>query len=131
MKRLNPTETPVRRRLTRAALLCAALATGTAAHAADADADNTKRNQGSENSLTPLDQKNNQADIDTAAAIRSAIVGNDALSVNAKNIKIIANYGVVTLRGPVESNAEKAQVESIVQSIAGVTRIDNQLTVKK
>lgn len=98
--------------------------------AADPDAENTKRNQGSENALTPIDQSNNQADIDTAASIRSAINGNDRFSTNAKNIKIIVTQRTVTLRGPVENADERARIEAIAKSNAGARQLDNQLTIK-
>jgi len=37
---------------------------------------------------------------------------------------------VVTLRGPVKTDAEKATVEKLAQSAAGGAKIDNQLEVK-
>ena len=116
-------------RFLRLCAFCVCLS-GINAHAADRDADNTKRNQGDENALTPLDQPNNQTDVKTAAALRSAIVARDDLSANAKNIKIIVAQGVATLRGPVASTAEKANIEAVAKGISGITRVDNQLTTK-
>ncbi len=49
------------------------------------------------------------------------------LSVNASNVKIITNDGVVTLRGPVSSAAEKASVVRIVGGIDGVKRVEDHL----
>lgn len=95
-------------------------------------ADNTARNARDRNNATtvPTDQPNNQADIDVAAAVRSAIVGDSTLSMAAHNIKLVAANGAVVLRGPVETKAEKAKISEIVQQVTGVTSVDNQLEVK-
>ena len=41
--------------------------------------------------------------------------------MSAQNIKLLAAGGVVTLRGLVNSVAEKASVEAVVQGVAGVS----------
>ena len=101
-------------------------------HAAPPAPDNTKNNERDRNDAnkTPLDQANNSADIDITAKIRSAIVDDSAMSTNARNIKIITQNGEVTLRGVVDSQAEKDSIESKARGVAGVTRIDNQLEIK-
>jgi hyperosmotically inducible protein len=100
--------------------------------AANAGMENTERNtRDRENAtLTPEDQKESSADVDITAAIRAAIVKDETLSLNAHNAKIITRNGVVTLRGPVESEAEKSKLQLIAQSVKGVQQIDNQLEVK-
>lgn len=100
--------------------------------AVNAAADNTAVNarDRSSQALTPMDQPNNKVDIKLAADVRSAIVKDDALSTTAHNLKLVAANGVVTLRGPVADAQEKARVESLVQAVPGVTRVDNQLDVK-
>lgn len=94
-------------------------------------ADNTERNERDRdsNALTPMDQGESEADRKITQAIRQNVVGQDGLSMNAKNVKIITNEGVVTLRGPVESAAEKATIARLAQGVTGVNRIDNQLEV--
>ena len=52
-----------------------------------------------------------------------------SLSTNAHNVKIITTGGVVTLRGPVKSAAEKDTIGAKAQQTAGVTRVDNQLEI--
>lgn len=78
---------------------------------------------------TPIDQNENQSDIDITARIREQVVDTD-LSVNAQNVKIITQGGKVTLRGPVNSDGEKKKVEEIALAIAGTGKVDNQLEVK-
>jgi hyperosmotically inducible protein len=97
-----------------------------------ADADNTARNirDRFDRTVTPLDQGNSQADLDTTAQIRKEIVANKNLSVNARNVKVITNNGRVTLRGPVNSNEEKRIIAEIAARIAGPDNVDNQLEVK-
>ena len=95
-------------------------------------ADNTARNKrdSGDSTTVPTDQPNDQASIDLAAAVRSAIVDDDSLSMSAHNIKLVAANGAVVLRGPVESMSEKSKIAAIVKSVAGVTSIDNQLEIK-
>lgn len=95
-------------------------------------ADNTKQNERDRGkSITPLDQGNNQADIDTTANIRKALMASDGLSMDAKNVKVVTNQGVVTLRGPVKNDAERATVEQIAKNYAGANRVDNQVEVAR
>lgn len=93
-------------------------------------ADNTKLNERDRGkSITPIDQGNSQADIDTTANIRKALLASDGLSMDAKNVKVITNQGLITLRGPVKNNAERAIVQQIVKNYAGANRVDDQLEV--
>jgi len=80
--------------------------------------------------VTPFDQPNDKTDIRLAAAVRRKIVKDKALSTSAHNIKLVAANGVVTLRGPVKNDDEKATVETLVKGVSGVTQVNNQLDVK-
>jgi hyperosmotically inducible periplasmic protein len=95
-------------------------------------ADNTRKNQRdrSGETRTSGDQSNSSEDVQITAAIRSAVVKEDSLSSTAKNVKIITADGVITLRGPVQSEAEKTKIAELAQSAAGNAKIDNQLEVK-
>src|SRR5664279_3718442 len=83
--------------------------------AADSALENTEINVRDKDNttLTPEDQKETEGDIKITAAIRQAVVKNESLSVNAHNIKIITRNGVVTLRGPVASEAESKTLQKI------------------
>lgn len=98
---------------------------------ANVPADNSKKNERDQNlpTLTPGDQGENDVDRGITQRIRQEVVKADGLSMNGKNVKIITQGSVVTLRGPVKSEQERAQIVSIAQSIAGVTRVDNQLEI--
>jgi sporulation protein YlmC with PRC-barrel domain len=95
-------------------------------------ADNTATNARDRNgqTLTPLDQSNTQADLDTTAQIRKDIIAGKDMSVNAKNVKIITIGGHVTLRGPVNTAEEKRLVGDIAINIAKTENVDNQLEVR-
>jgi hyperosmotically inducible protein len=95
-------------------------------------ADNTAKNKidRTEPTKKPIDQSNSKGDIDITARIRRAIMEDKAMSMNAQNCKIITENGVTTLRGPVESQAEKDAIGTKAAAVAGVTRVDNQLEVK-
>jgi osmotically-inducible protein OsmY len=78
---------------------------------------------------TPIDQNENQKDIDITANIRKRIV-DTKMSVNTQNVKIITQNGKVTWRGPVQSEEEKAQIEKLAHEAAGAANVDNQLEVQ-
>ena len=93
--------------------------------------DNTGKNvrdRGGE-TKTPGDQSESEADRTITQNIRQAVVADDSLSTNAKNVKIITNDGTVTLRGPVKSEKEKADIGAKAKQIAGVKQVDNLLEV--
>ena len=100
--------------------------------AADSALENTERNVRDKDNttLTPEDQKETKKDIKITAKIRKAVVRDKSLSVNAHNVKIITRDGVVTLRGPVESEAESLKLQKIAKKMRGVVRVDNQLENK-
>ena len=93
--------------------------------------DNTGRNVRDRNEATktPGDQSENDADRTITQNVRKAITADDSLSTNAKNVMIITNDGTVTLRGPVKSEKEKADIEAKAKQVAGVKNVDNQLEV--
>ncbi len=96
------------------------------------DANNSGRNERDRSSDTKTsgDQSNDSADIKMTAAIRRAVMGDDSLSMTAKNVKIITADGAVTLRGPVKTAAEKAAIEKHAMAAAGHAKIDNQIEVE-
>ncbi len=113
--------------------LLAACSKGEAAEKKSLEPDNTGQNVRDRDgeTLTPTDQPESKADLDLTAAIRKALMDEDALSVNAKNIKIISRDGVVTLRGPVETQAEKDRIDALAKAVPGVITVDNQLEVER
>ncbi len=78
---------------------------------------------------TPLDQNENKVDIGITAGIRKSVV-DTKMSINAQNVKIITQDGVVTLRGPVKTQEEKNRIEEIARNVAGVKSVDSQLEVE-
>ncbi len=78
---------------------------------------------------TSFDQNENQADINITADIRKQVV-DTKMSVVAQNIKIVTQDGMVTLRGPVDSQREKERIGEIALDVAGANKVDNQLEIK-
>src|SRR4029079_5412826 len=74
--------------------------------------DNTKVNKAdrAKGAVTADQQKENASDRDLAQKIRQSVVGDKALSTYAPNVKIVAQNGQVTLKGPVRSEAEKTSI---------------------
>ena len=96
--------------------------------------ENTERNARDQSgkTLTPVDQKENDSDSDIyiTANIRKELMADESLSLNAQNIKIITQGGIVMLRGPVETKAESNKLQKIAETTPGVKKIYNSLEVK-
>ena len=105
--------------------------TSTTSTTAPTAADNTRLNARDMDAaaVTPLDQGNDSADIQTTAAVRKALMADNTLSVSAKNIKVVTDKGVLTLRGPVVSAGEKKLIDNLAHGLAGTNRVDDQLDV--
>jgi len=104
-------------------------------HSASAEptnADNSGKNarDKSGQTMTPFDQSNKPADIKITADTRKMLVGDDSLSMDAKNVKIMTVDGAVTLRGPVKSSDEKSLVEKHTK-MAGASAVTNELEIVK
>ena len=100
-------------------------------NASQAPPDNTKVNQRDRNQAEPTadQQKENTSDRQLAAQIRRAVVKDKSLSNGAHNIKIIAQNGTVTLKGPVKSEQEKQAIEAKATEIAGTSKVSSELQV--
>jgi hyperosmotically inducible periplasmic protein len=73
---------------------------------------------------------NSKSDVQLAAKIRRAIVADRSLSMDAHNVKIIAIDGVVTLKGPVKSEAEKQTVGQKAADLAGGSaKVKNEIQI--
>ena len=94
-------------------------------------ADNTKINKRDrdKNNPTADQQKMNPNDRELAKKIRSAIHGDKSLSMYAHNVKIIAEDGKVTLKGPVRTEDEKNAIEAKTKAVAGDGNVINQIEI--
>lgn len=93
------------------------------------DNTNVNKRDVNEQTLTPLDQSNSEADIKISQSIRKSIM-RENFSRDAKNIKIITQNGDVTLRGPVDSSAESVRIAELAKAVPGLKTLHNQLEVK-
>lgn len=93
--------------------------------------DNSKANKRDRDKSSPTAdrQKMNATDRDLAKRIRASITDDKALSTYAHNIKIVAQDGKVTLKGPVRSEEEKSAIEAKATDVAGAGNVINQLEV--
>jgi len=114
--------------LLQALLLCSLTASSAVAQTA---ADNTKVNtrDRAAGAVTADQQKETAADRDLTKRIRQAVVGDKSLSTYAHNVKIVARDGQVTLKGPVNTEAEKQAIEKKATAVAGAGRVTNEITV--
>ena len=98
---------------------------------AQTPADNTKVNtrDRAKGAVTADQQKENAGDRDVARRIRQSLMKDKALSSYAHNVKVIAQHGQVTLKGPVRSDDEKRAVEAKAIEVAGAGHVTNQMSV--
>jgi hyperosmotically inducible periplasmic protein len=94
--------------------------------------DNTKVNERdrAKNEPTADQAKDNVSDRELMQQIRKAIMADKALSTYGKNVKVIAQDGKVTLKGPVHTEDERKNIEAKAVHIAGAANVTNQLAVK-
>jgi len=94
--------------------------------------DNTKVNKRDRSTAEPTadQQKENKSDRELARSIRRAIVEDKSLSTYAHNIKVIAENGSITLKGPVHSEEEKKAVEAKAAEVAGNKSVKSEISVK-
>jgi osmotically-inducible protein OsmY len=92
--------------------------------------DNTKANKAATKGPTADQGKNNESDRTIMQKIRQAVMADKSLSTYAHNVKIISQNGKVTLKGPVNSDAEKQSIEQKAVDVAGAGNVTNEITIK-
>jgi osmotically-inducible protein OsmY len=90
--------------------------------------DNSSRNK--VHNTTADQQKENDSDRENARKIRQSVTADRSLSTYAHNVKIIAQGGNVTLKGPVRSPEEKQSVAAKAAEVVGKANVTDELTVK-
>ena len=117
-----------------ALLLCMSFTAPTPAQTTDAaQPDNTKTNKRDRKpgAVTADQQKMNSADRELTKKIRQAVIADKSLSTYAHNVKIVSQDGMVTLKGPVHSDAEKSTIEAKAAEIAGgADKVKSEISVK-
>jgi len=93
--------------------------------------DNSKVNQQDRQPSEPTadQQQNNRSDLEITREIRRSLTQDKSLSTYAHNVKVIAQNGKVTLKGPVRSDDEKAAVLAKAAEVAGQANINDEMTV--
>ena len=94
--------------------------------------DNTKVNKRDRNKAEPTadQQKENKSDRELARNVRRSLVKDKSLSSYAHNIKVVAQDGKVTLKGPVHSAEEKQAVEAkAAEAAGGADKINSEIEI--
>ena len=93
--------------------------------------DNTRTNQRDRSKAEPTaDQgKNDADDRKLAQKIRKSITDDKDLSTYAHNVKVIAQNGKVTLKGPVRSDDERHSIVQKATDEAGAGNVNDELSV--
>jgi hyperosmotically inducible periplasmic protein len=120
------------------ALVALALGVCTGSFAAQSAADkqnapdNTKVNKRDKaNTEATADQaKNSKSDREIMREIRKSLTSDKTVSSDAHNVKVIAQQGKVTLKGPVRTEEEKATIVAKAKDVAGAGNVTDELEVK-
>lgn len=99
--------------------------------AAEPDNSAVNKTVTNDHQLTADDQSNAKSDVDLAAKVRRALVKDKSLSTYAHNVKVIVKNGVVTMKGPVQSDAERQTVTKIAADVAGADKVQADGIVTK
>ena len=120
-----------RRVVAMAALVGALLVPAFSAGAQTPAPDNTKANQRdrAKGAATADQQKENASDREITQKIRQSVMDDKSLSTYAHNVKVIAQDGQVTLKGPVRSENEKKTIEAKAVEVVGDGHVSNQITI--
>ena len=108
-----------------------ALALSIVSVVAQTPADNTKVNtrDRAKGAVTADQQKENANDRALTRKIRRALMQDKSLSSYAHNVKVVAQGGQVTLKGPVRSDQEKQTVEAKAIEVAGAGHVTNEISI--
>ena len=116
-------------------LLIALLMTGTLSFcpvplAAQNDNSKVNKQDQSKSGVTADQAKNNKTDRDLMQQIRKSLMDDKSLSTYAHNVKVVAQNGKVTLKGPVRSDQEKRTVEAKAVEVAGAGNVVDEITIQ-
>ena len=94
--------------------------------------DNTRTNRADRAAGGPTAEqaKNDRSDREIMQKIRKDIMSDKSLSAYAHNVKVIADHGKVTLKGPVHTDDERKTIEAKAAAVVGAENVTNDITIK-
>ncbi len=97
----------------------------------ETSADNSRVNERDRSSYerTADQQGNAPKDVAVVREIRRRIMRDKSMSTYAQNIKIMSMNGLVTLKGPLKSQAEMKKILADARNVAGTANIIDELEV--
>lgn len=88
-----------------------------------------ERAERAEGELSPLAQGQGEGDLALTQRLRQGLMQHEALSFDAKNVKVITQHGRVILRGAVKNAKERVDIERVALKTAGHGNVVSQLEV--
>jgi hypothetical protein len=76
-----------------------------------------------------LPRRATNADAEVSRSVRRSIMQNEMMSVEARNLYIYTNNGLITLRGAVDSEAERAKVRQLAELANDGGQINDGMSV--
>jgi len=86
------------------------------------------RNSGTWSTSTTMNVS--ESDNQLMNEIHRALNDDHSISGRGRSVKVLTQNGNVLLRGSVNTNEERREVEKCVQKVAGVRHIDNEIDVR-
>lgn len=90
----------------------------------------SRRNR-TEAGSVPAPTRETATDLRVSQNVRKAVMDDNSLSFEAKNVRIVARGGKVTLRGRVNTEKERLTLEEIARRVAGSGNVVNLVEVEK
>lgn len=75
--------------------------------------------------------KEDSSDSGLTKRIRERVMADKSLSADARNVKIIALHGTVTLNGLARTEQERNAIEAKAISVAGIDRVVDEIEIAK
>lgn len=75
--------------------------------------------------------KEDSSDSGLTKRIRERVIADKSLSADARNVKIIALHGTVTLNGLARTEQERNAIEAKAISVAGIDRVVDEIEIAK
>lgn len=85
----------------------------------------------SDDAVTADKAENGQSDRDIMAQIRKEIVDDSTISRDGHNVKVVAENGHVTLKGPVMSMSERMKIDKKASYVVGAENVTDKLSVER
>lgn len=87
-------------------------------------------NQTNQTSTQNKQAAHNQADWETTAKVKQAIMSNKSISMSNRTVSVSTNKGIVILSGTVSNQDQVNEILKTASNVSGVKSINNQMSLQ-